>query len=267
MTLIAYLKKAAHIYALPQTVALSPERAGISMRPGIGQVCFKKEKRMNQQIIEIGKRHVTVMADPKAKSGPIIYLHMAGAELSDLAVKQAAEPAVLVAIDAVDWNRELTPWPAKRAFRGGEYFGGGADAYLAELTDTIVPAVEAALGISPTVRGLAGYSLAGLFALYAGYRSSLFTRIASISGSLWYDDFLEFCLNNHPPVVLQRVYFSLGDREKIARNPRMARVEDHTIKIEQRLQSLGAETIFEKNPGNHFDNARDRIARGLSWVI
>jgi hypothetical protein len=222
---------------------------------------------MNKQIIKIGKRLITIFSDDAASSGTIIYIHMATDEAAELAIKLAGVDAVLVAIDAVDWNRELTPWPAKRAFRGGDDFGGGADAYLAELTDTIVPAVEAALGISPTVRGLAGYSLAGLFALYAGYRSSLFTRIASISGSLWYDDFLEFCLNNHPPVVLQRVYFSLGDREKIARNPRMARVEDHTIKIEQRLQSLGAETIFEKNPGNHFDNARDRIARGLSWVI
>lgn len=222
---------------------------------------------MNQQIIEIGKRHVTVMADPKVKSGPIIYLHMAGAELSDLAFKQVGEPAVLVAIDAVDWNRELTPWPAKRAFRGGEDFGGGADAYLAELTDTIVPAVEAALGISPTVRGLAGYSLAGLFALYAGYRSSLFTRIASISGSLWYDGFGDFILKNQPLQIPERAYFSLGDKEKITRNSRLGVVEDQTIAAEQQLCSLGAKTIFELNPGNHFDDALGRLARGLQWLV
>ncbi|OFV69600.1 putative esterase [Acetobacterium wieringae] len=223
-------------------------------------------KKMNK-IIEIGKRHVTVMADPKATSDSIIYLHMAGAELSDLAVKQAGVDAVLVAIDQVDWNRELSPWPAPRAFKGGADFGGGADAYLTELTETIIPAVEASLGLTPACRVLAGYSLAGLFALYAIYRTDLFTRVGSISGSLWYDGFGDFILKNQPLQIPERAYFSLGDKEKITRNSRLGVVEDQTIAAEQQLCSLGAETIFELNPGNHFDDARGRLARGLQWLV
>ena len=34
--------------------------------------------------------------------------------------------------------------------------------------------------------GIAGYSLAGLFALYALYKTDAFTRVASMSGSLWF---------------------------------------------------------------------------------
>lgn len=34
--------------------------------------------------------------------------------------------------------------------------------------------------------GIAGYSLAGLFALYALYKTDVFTRVASMSGSLWF---------------------------------------------------------------------------------
>ena len=222
---------------------------------------------MNKQIREIGERRITIFSEDDASSGAIIYIHMASADMEQLVKKLDGVAAVLVAIDQVDWNRELSPWPAKRAFRGGEDFGGGADAYLKELTETIVPAVEADLRFTPSGRILAGYSLAGLFALYAIYRTDLFTRIGSISSSLWYDGFIEFMLTNQPLVIPERAYFSLGDREKITRNQRLGVVEEHTIQAEQQLRKLGSETIFELNPGNHFDDAQGRIAKGLKWLV
>ncbi|MCG2730334.1 MAG: alpha/beta hydrolase [Acetobacterium sp.] len=222
---------------------------------------------MTKQIIEIGKRRLTVFSEADASSGTILYLHMASADMEQLVKKLDGVAAVLVAIDQVDWNRDLSPWPTKRAFRGGEDFGGGADAYLKELTDTIIPAVEAELRFTPSCRMLAGYSLAGLFALYAFYRTDLFTRVGSISGSLWYDGFWEFMLANRPLVIPERVYFSLGDREKITRNQRLGVVEERTIQAEQLLHRLGAETIFELNPGNHFDDVPGRLAKGLKWLV
>lgn len=231
-------------------------------------MCVLKEvMRMNKQIMEIGKRRITIFSEADVSGGAIIYTHMASADMAQLIEKLDCVVAVLVAIDQVDWNHELSPWPGKRAFKGGEDFGGGADAYLTELTETIVPTVEAALGFTPSYRVLAGYSLAGLFALYAIYRTDIFARIGSISGSLWYDGFWEFILTNQPLLVPERVYFSLGDREKIARNQRLGVVEEHTIQAEQQLRSLGAETIFELNPGNHFEDAIGRIARGLKWLV
>lgn len=224
---------------------------------------------MNKQIMEIGDRRATVFSVDEKISGTdtVIYMHMAMADMEQLAIKLEGLPAVLVAIDQVDWNRFFSPWPAKRAYRGGDDFGGGADAYLTELTKTVIPAVEASLGLTPSVRILAGYSLAGLFALYAIYRTDLFTRVGSISGSLWFDGFLEFMQKNQPLRIPKRAYFSLGDREKINRNQRFAIVEDHTIKAEAHLGSLGAQTIFELNPGNHFEDAIGRIARGLKWLV
>jgi hypothetical protein len=68
-------------------------------------------------------------------------------------------------------------------------------------------------------------------------------------------------------LIPERVYFSLGDREKITRNQRLGVVEDHTIQAEQQLRRLGAETIFELNPGNHFDDAQGRLAKGLKWLV
>lgn len=221
---------------------------------------------MNQQLIKIGQRQMTIFSADASSSGPIIYIHMNAADAAQLVSKLAGGAAVLVAIDQVDWNHDLSPWPAKRAFRGSEDFGGGADSYLSELTKTIVPTVEASLPFTPSIRVLAGYSLAGLFALYAIYRTDLFNRIGSISGSLWYDGFLEFMQKNQPLRIPERVYFSLGDREKIARNSRLAVVEDHTIQAEQHLRKLGAATIFEENPGNHFEDALGRLAKGLQWL-
>ena len=41
---------------------------------------------------------------------------------------------------------------------------------------------------------IAGDSMAGLFAVYALYRTQVFSRVASASGSLWYPGLLEYAL-------------------------------------------------------------------------
>ena len=45
---------------------------------------------------------------------------------------------------------------------------------------------------------IAGYSLAGLFALWAAWNSGYFRRVASVSGSLWYPGFTDYIRNNEP---------------------------------------------------------------------
>lgn len=222
---------------------------------------------MKKQIMEIGKRRVSIFSGDATLSGAIVYLHIAADDLEQLVLEMADVNVVLVAIEGVDWNRELSPWPEKRAFKGGADFGGGADIYLPELTTIIVPEVEAEIGFTPSSRVLAGYSLAGMFALYAMYRTTIFNRIGSISGSLWYDGFLEFMTENQPLQIPERLYFSLGDREKINRNHRFSVVEEHTILAEKHMHSLGSATLLELNPGNHFDDATLRIARGLRWIL
>ena len=169
-------------------------------------------------------------------------------------------------MDGVDWNDDLSPWPAPKAFRDGNDFAGGADAYLKELTEKIVPAVEAKLGFTPHSRAIAGYSLAGLFALYALYRTDIFSRAASMSGSLWYDGFLDFMEQSSPMRLPEEVYFSLGDRESRIKNRRLASVEECTVKAYHLMQSLGTNTLFEWNTGNHYVNAPERIAKGLRWI-
>jgi len=171
----------------------------------------------------------------------------------------------LAAISGVDWNRELSPWTAPRAFRDGEDFGAQGPALLDVLTQQIIPFTETHLGYLPEFRGIAGYSLAGLFALWSVYQTDLFDRAASISGSLWFDRFFEFMKSNTPKTKF--VYLSLGDKEKAAKNPRLAVVEDCTIQAAEFLKTQGVPVVFELNSGGHFQDVPARIARGINKLV
>lgn len=170
----------------------------------------------------------------------------------------------LAAVTGVDWNRDLSPWQASRAFRSGPDFSGGGAAFLDLLTQTLLPLTEARLPDPPAFRGIAGYSLAGLFALWAVSRSPHFNRAASVSGSLWYDGFLDYLGGR--TIQADFVYLSLGDREKAARNPRLSAVEDCTLQAVDLLRAQGVPVQFELNPGGHFQDVSVRLARALHAV-
>ena len=133
------------------------------------------------------------------------------------------------------------------------------------LTQQIIPLTENHLGYALGFRGIAGYSLAGLFALWAVYQTGLFDRAASISGSLWFDGFLEFMTNNTPKAKF--IYLSLGDKEKLAKNSRLAAVEDCTRQAAELLRAHSIPVTFEMNHGGHFQDIPARIARGISSLM
>jgi Predicted hydrolase of the alpha/beta superfamily len=212
--------------------------------------------------IRIGLHTAEIFLPDGAEIHPVIYLH--DGEGAEKIWPLLTKPMTLVCISGIDWNRDLSPWPAKKVFE--EDFAGRADTYLSEMAGSIIPAVERHLGFTPARRGIAGYSLAGLFAVYAIYKTDIFSVAASVSGSLWFDGFVGYLKSHTPPAIPERVYFSLGDREKLTKNSRMACVEDQTAEAERVLRHLGAQTVFERNPGNHFVHVPSRIARGLDWV-
>ena len=215
--------------------------------------------------IAAGGRRVLLLPLGRAPR-PVVWVHMPAEAARETAKRLTGKNLVLAAVTDADWERDLSPWPAPRAFKGGREFSGGADDYLAALTEKIVPEAETALAEPPLWRGIAGYSLAGLFAAYAAWKTALFSRFASVSGSLWYDGFLEYLGAGAPVLVPERAYFSLGDLEKNTRNQRLARVEDCTAQAAARFAALGSETNFEHNAGGHFVDAEMRAARGIEWL-
>lgn len=120
---------------------------------------------------------------------PVIYLNTfsnEGQKVFEAAQAAGCPPFTLVAISDLDWNHDIVPWDNPPAFKNAEPCTGGADDYLRLLTEEIIPTAEKEINGVPRWRGIAGYSLAGLFALYAIYRTALFSRVGSISGSLWF---------------------------------------------------------------------------------
>ena len=168
----------------------------------------------------------------------------------------------LAAISGRDWNKDMSPWSAKAVFKGEKDFEGGADAYIEELERDILSKIPG----EPSEKYIAGYSMAGLFSLYAMYKTDIFDGAASCSGSLWYPNFREYCEARDLDLGT-RIYMSLGDKESHTRNPVMAMVEENTKAIYEMYLSKGIDTVFEMNQGNHFTEPDKRTAKGIAWLI
>lgn len=201
---------------------------------------------------------------------PVIYLNVFegdGADVWAACRELGCPPFVLAAIGGLDWNRELSPWECDGTVRDSDPFAGGAPAYLDELLGRIVPEVEASLPQPPAWRGIAGYSLAGLFALWSLWQTDAFDRAASASGSLWFPGFVERAAADPFAGSPQAVYLSLGKKETKTPNRMMRHVLDDTRSMEELLGARGIDAAFELNPGNHFSETGLRMARGIKWIL
>ena len=153
---------------------------------------------------------------------PIIYLNTfsgEGQKIFETAQATGCPSFTLVAISDLDWNHDMVFWDSPPVFKNTDPCTRGADNYLRLLTEEIIPMVEKEIGGVPCWRGIAGYSLAGLFVLYAIYQTDLFSRVGSMSGSLWFPGMKEYIFSREPKRWPECTYFSLGDTEAKTRNP------------------------------------------------
>ena len=177
------------------------------------------------------------------------------------AIKELSDkPFSLLAFMIKDWNQELTPWAAPPVF-GKVPFGNGAGKTLGFITNQLLPEVQE--NIPHLILG--GYSLAGLFALWAGYQTDRFEGIAAASPSVWYPQWIDYASENKPHA--KSVYLSLGDKEEKAKNPVMAQVGNAIRKQHELLMEQEINTIFEWNAGNHFVDSDKRMAKGFAWLM
>ena len=135
--------------------------------------------------------------------------------------------ANMVVISGLDWESDLTPWKAP-GLKTGE-FAGKAQSFLDILAGDLLVSIENSLRINRPERYICGVSLSGLFALWASCKKDLFYGVASVSGSFWYDGFMEW-ISEHRPYA-ERFYLSLGEKEKDSKNPRLAKVDEATKHI------------------------------------
>ena len=111
---------------------------------------------------------------------------------------------------------------------------------------------------------IGGYSLAGLFALWAAYQTDVFAGAVAASPSVWFPEFIDYMKANE--IKVKNVYLSLGDKEEKAKNPTMATVGDCIREAYAWLNEQGVNVTLEWNQGNHFKDADVRTAKGFTWV-
>ena len=221
---------------------------------------------MQKEIFTLEERRVTLyrQADPR-----ILFLQPVdehGEELLDrqLALMEGSPlPFALASFSIRDWNAELSPWEAPPVF-GKIPFGGGAGETLRFLTERLLPALRERCTLEKeSTLCLGGYSLAGLFALWAGTRTPLFKGLAAASPSVWFPGWLDYVKQN--PIRAPYVYLSLGDREERAKNPLMASV-GACIREQYELLKDEHTAALEWNPGNHFQETELRTAKAFLWL-
>ena len=227
---------------------------------------------------------------PSVAGAPIVYLL---GDVADNPLVQVPESVSLVSVGVDLWEENFSPWCAPRVFAKGPNFGDGAQKTLDILINQVVLWAESDLTEPPAYRALVGYSLAGLFSLWAGVSPQLsdaaapqvargvargsqldapattFQRIGAVSGSFWFPGLLDYVDQqlNGGAVGLTHAYLSLGDREARTPNPQIMHVRENAELLASRLESAGITSMFELNRGNHFQNVEGRMQKALDWLV
>lgn len=202
------------------------------------------------------------------------------------------QKCLFVAWQVEDWNRELSPWEAPAAFGDEAFLGQGAQS-LNWLTQVCIPHFQRRLAEKRLVEKclpeknlkeesfaenpegipvfLGGYSLAGLFALWALHETELLSGAASCSGSLWYPGFVEYVKKKEAEGESEKscsVYLSLGTKEAKSRNPVLSTIKERTEELYAFYQNRpDFHAVLEWNLGNHFTEPAERLLKGFRWLL
>ena len=219
---------------------------------------------------------------------PVVYLLGDVADNSPVQVP-AGVSLVNVCVDL--WEENFSPWCAPRVFAKGPNFGDGAQKTLDTLINQAIPWAESELSEPPAYRVLVGYSLAGLFSLWADMTqqvtrgvarscqpgaapqlsapASTFQRVGAVSGSFWFPGLLDYVDQqlSGGVVGLTHAYLSLGDREARTPNPQIMHVRENAELLASKLQNAGITSTFELNRRNHFQNVEGRMQKVLDWLV
>lgn len=196
--------------------------------------------------------------------------------------------AELIFFKTPDWMGDYSPWSARIERTPGDkeqLFAGRAGRSLERLKREVLPDIYIK---HPGAKiYLAGYSLAGLFALWAIAHetdSRLFAGCVCCSGSLWFPGFVDYfkarllsensvCSGEESDDRMTygyglKVYISLGGKESLGGGV-MSSIEKDTRAVEGILgrSPLVKEHTFEMNKGGHFANPDGRLIKGIKWIL
>ena len=173
-------------------------------------------------------------------------------------------PFALATIELEDWIIDLMPWPDGNISRDPEAGKHGQET-LQYLLLSLIPEMHKRFGPLPVILG--GYSLGGLFGLWASTQTDSFKAIAAASPSVWIHGWLPYARKH--VTLADHIYLSLGEQEEHVKNQAIACVGDNLRAYHALLQGqLGPERctlVWEQ--GNHFTNNEGRLARAFAWCM
>ncbi len=191
----------------------------------------------------------------------IVYILYPMDILSDwIEIASVKYDMTIVEITGMDWQNVFSPWPAKGVPAGSEDFKGESPEFLELLIHTAIPKIEKALEINPNVeRTLAGVSMSGLFTLWQWPQSTFFSNIMCLSGSFWYEGFMEWFKKQNFTGKTGFAFFLLGLQEPKSKVPAFNIVGDNTEEIVTELKESGVRVDFRWVPGNHYQHGIERL--------
>ena len=179
-------------------------------------------------------------------------------------------PLNFVLLNANNRTDDYTPWPLQASETMPMDFEGKAEEHLSFISTHVIPFCESEYGLASSAekRVIGGYSLGGLFSLYAAVNNDLFGTVLSCSSSLWYPDFLDY-LKEHPfKAAHPKLYMSVGDQEGTTATNLTADQTSNTIALkdfyEPKFQA--GDFNFTLEEGNHGNDISGRAWRAVEWV-
>lgn len=197
-------------------------------------------------------------------TAPLIYVIDSPHDRDSIAPVLRGRNANIVVLPIGDWNASLTPWPAPRLRSEEPDYAGEASSTLAELIQEAAPAIERAEGFLPSCRAICGYSLAGLFSLYAFVQGNYFAACACLSGSVWYEGWVDYLQSLDFDAAGRFAFLSVGSREKNAGIPILRTVRRNMAACADILRNHGCKVEFTVGPGNHFQHVQERYDAGIT---
>ena len=224
------------------------------------------------QTVEIAGQMVSIhyCGNTLVSYDPVVYLHSLkgnGSEVWEQCQSLHCPPFTLISIPTPNWNDSLTPWRCEGLFAEDKPFEGNARQHLLQL-ETIVAQTEKHIGITPQHRCIAGYSLAGLFATWAPFNTTLFDALelglAVLEGSEVIERGVDGLAGTHAQLLVVGVRPEGGDEDGRKRD------DGHDDQAHERdlVPAQALDAVLEERGGRaHLDDVGLFLVGGGNKVV
>lgn len=228
------------------------------------------------ELHEIGGRKCYVLLPKDYNTGnklyPVVYLNGDKSTCSLLEGADFLSEISYIIVVILPENRldDSTPWPSPSLHPKFPDFGGKGDEYIKFIEGELKDIVDSNYRTltSPRSTGICGYSLGGLISIYATFQTDSFGCFASMSGSFWYPDFVQYTADKKICNPKAKIYISSGKTEGVGHKDIKKDAVSCTMKIYDNLsEDLTSDALtISWDEGGHHENAHQRYKNALLWL-